>query len=56
MEKYDEGDKSIFDHREVVRDLLIGFVYEDWVSKLGLIFKFSFLRTTYRRLAQKVAR
>ncbi len=36
MPKHDEGYKSIFDHREVVRDLLIGFVHEDWVSKLDM--------------------
>ena len=36
MAKHDEGYKSLFSHPEVVRDLLIGFVHEDWVEQLDM--------------------
>jgi hypothetical protein len=34
MADHDHGYKLIFSHPEVVRDLLLGFVREDWVRKL----------------------
>ena len=36
MAKHDEGYKSIFSHPEMVRDLLTGFVHEDWVDQLDM--------------------
>ncbi len=36
MAKHDEGYKSLFAHPEVVRDLLIGFVHEDWIEQLDM--------------------
>ncbi len=36
MAKHDEGYKSLFSHSEVVRDLLTGFVHEDWIDKLDM--------------------
>jgi len=36
MAKHDEGYKSLFAHPEIVRDLLIGFVHEDWIEQLDM--------------------
>ena len=34
MTDHDPGYKRLFSHPEMIRDLLIGFVREDWISRL----------------------
>jgi hypothetical protein len=36
MPGYDKAYKNIFSHRQVVADLLTGFVAEDWVHAVDL--------------------
>jgi hypothetical protein len=36
MVEHDNGYKNLFSHSEMVRDLLLGFVKEDWVEQLDL--------------------
>ncbi|MCP4674373.1 MAG: transposase, partial [Deltaproteobacteria bacterium] len=35
MTDHDHSYKLLFSHPEMIRDLLIGFVREDWVKKLN---------------------
>ncbi len=36
MTEYDHGYKLLFSHPEMVKDLLLGFVREDWISQLDM--------------------
>ncbi len=36
MADHDQGYKQLFSHPELVRDLLLGFVREEWVQELDL--------------------
>ena len=36
MVEHDNSYKLLFSHAEMVRDLLLGFVKEEWVRKLDL--------------------
>ncbi|MCP4676526.1 MAG: Rpn family recombination-promoting nuclease/putative transposase, partial [Deltaproteobacteria bacterium] len=35
MTDHDHSYKLLFSHPEMIRDLLVGFVHEDWVKKLN---------------------
>jgi len=36
MSKHDQSYKMLFSHPEVVRDLLVGFIHDDWIKQLDM--------------------